>query len=518
MIAIAVRFLVGRYHATPWGRHVNEGIPEWPPSQWRVLRALIASWKYHRPELTADEVGGVIEALVPPPQSWLPPATAGHTRHYMPWFKKGPGDTTLVYDTFVALPRDQEVRLIWPDADLQETQRDTLRSLLAGVTYLGRAESWCIARLDEDPPEANCRVYVQGQPVPRGVEIVRTLSLDEVEPGTVLDALMVETSELRSKQRRLNPPQSRWVSYGRPPGALALVHPSRPARSKSTGTVIAARFALDRRPLPMVQDTLLLAERTRLAVMARYGRMNDGRLSPTLAGREGNKRLQGHQHAFYLPTDEDGDGRLDHVTIYAPGGLGSLEQAAIGSLREIFWADRQGKTEVDDMRRLRVVLLGFAQSGDSNSLERVFPEARHWVSSTPFVLTRYPKTYANGRPKYNEVGEQTDGPEDQVRREWEYRRDENPMLPRLVAVRLWDRLRLKNGKEIRWLTFNTRRAKGKGTTSGFIYGLALEFEEPVTGPLALGYGCHFGLGQFSPGSVTSFQEGDERDARTPSGL
>ncbi len=31
MIEIAFRFTAGRYHATPWGRHVNEGVPEWPP-------------------------------------------------------------------------------------------------------------------------------------------------------------------------------------------------------------------------------------------------------------------------------------------------------------------------------------------------------------------------------------------------------------------------------------------------------------------------------------------------------
>jgi CRISPR-associated protein Csb2 len=28
--------------------------------------------------------------------------------------------------------------------------------------------------------------------------------------------------------------------------------------------------------------------------------------------------------------------------------------------------------------------------------------------------------------------------------------------------------------------------------------LELEFTEPVAGPFALGYGCHFGLGQFMP--------------------
>ena len=44
MLAIRFLFPAGRYHATPWGRHVNEADVEWPPSPWRLLRALIATW------------------------------------------------------------------------------------------------------------------------------------------------------------------------------------------------------------------------------------------------------------------------------------------------------------------------------------------------------------------------------------------------------------------------------------------------------------------------------------------
>ena len=44
-ISVTIRFSAGRFHATPWGHHVNEGLPEWPPSPWRLLRALVATWK-----------------------------------------------------------------------------------------------------------------------------------------------------------------------------------------------------------------------------------------------------------------------------------------------------------------------------------------------------------------------------------------------------------------------------------------------------------------------------------------
>ncbi|HXF72700.1 MAG TPA: type I-U CRISPR-associated protein Cas5/Cas6, partial [Actinomycetota bacterium] len=40
--AISVRLISGRFHATPWGRHVNEAALEWPPSPWRLVRAVAA--------------------------------------------------------------------------------------------------------------------------------------------------------------------------------------------------------------------------------------------------------------------------------------------------------------------------------------------------------------------------------------------------------------------------------------------------------------------------------------------
>jgi CRISPR-associated protein Csb2 len=91
-VVIKLTFLGGRYHATPWGRHVNEGVPEWPPSPWRLLRALVAVWKRTCPHLEVASVKRVLEELVHPPLFHLPPHCVAHTRHYMPWEKKGPQD------------------------------------------------------------------------------------------------------------------------------------------------------------------------------------------------------------------------------------------------------------------------------------------------------------------------------------------------------------------------------------------------------------------------------------------
>src|SRR5947209_1247868 len=134
MTTIRLTFPAGRYHATPWGRHVNEGVAEWPPSPWRLLRALVAAWRRKCPDLADDQVRRVLEPLAQPPHFHLPPARVAHTRHYMPWEKKGPADRTLVFDTFVAVGRTDPVAVHWPDAHLAPDDESTLRRLTDSLT------------------------------------------------------------------------------------------------------------------------------------------------------------------------------------------------------------------------------------------------------------------------------------------------------------------------------------------------------------------------------------------------
>src|SRR6266545_7502549 len=104
MIRLLFDFSAGSYHATPWGHHVNEGLVEWPPSPWRLLRALIAAgystqgWT----ELPSN-ARALIEALAGTlPIYRLPPTSVAHSRHYMPVgiIEKGREKTTLVFDAW----------------------------------------------------------------------------------------------------------------------------------------------------------------------------------------------------------------------------------------------------------------------------------------------------------------------------------------------------------------------------------------------------------------------------------
>src|SRR5215211_4425771 len=102
-ISVAIRFPTGRFHATPWGHHVNEGLPEWPPAPWRLFRALVAVWKRKLAgvPLVRDHIESLLTALASqPPEFHLPPATLGHTRHYMPLGSTDANKRTKVFDAF----------------------------------------------------------------------------------------------------------------------------------------------------------------------------------------------------------------------------------------------------------------------------------------------------------------------------------------------------------------------------------------------------------------------------------
>ena len=79
---LAIRFPLGRYHANPWDRAVNEGATEWPPSPWRILRALVATWHTRWPDLPAATLDGLLDALADPPCYRTP--RSGHSGHTRP--------------------------------------------------------------------------------------------------------------------------------------------------------------------------------------------------------------------------------------------------------------------------------------------------------------------------------------------------------------------------------------------------------------------------------------------------
>ncbi len=126
---------------------------------------------------------------------------------------------------------------------------------------------------------------------------------------------------------------------------------SAPSNEVATARHNIARVALNAPVLPLVTATLPLAEQFRRTLLSKCKQLALGdepgladaeiwRRSPAFWAKDKEGRPQtGHGHAFFLPTDEDGDGRLDHVAVFARMDLGELERQALGALR--LWLSRR---------------------------------------------------------------------------------------------------------------------------------------------------------------------------------
>ena len=491
MLAIQFEFTANRYHATQWGRHVNEGVLEWPPSPWRILRAIVATWKRTLSDIPDDRVIPILEKLASEiPSYHLPPASTAHTRHFMPNNQGSRGvynGKTLVLDSFVAIQPAKPVVAMWQNVELDQQQTEDLYSILRNMPYLGRAESWVDASLCSDFPDSNSAPLETGA-LPNGdIETVRTLV-----PRTPihLEDLTVETADLR-RSGRIDPEGAQWWLYTRKADAFTEFRTHRPeSRPRGEGAQVV-RFALSGKVLPMVKDTLRWGDLARRSAMSQYGRRNDGAKSPTLSGKdEDGDPLTGHRHAFYLPTDEDGDGRLDHLTVWVPElkGLSPSEFRAIVSVDSLHPGG--GREPV------QLVYQSHGGVEDFNGVSSLFDSSTRWRTLTPYVLTRHTKRRG---PK--DARRIVDGPEEQVRREVSLRRPDAPVVAHIRTENPKETIApMRPGRHSGFRPVEFFRHRPGGSNGGGAYNFEVEFSEPVRGPIALGFACHYGLGLFVPAS------------------
>jgi CRISPR-associated protein Csb2 len=523
MLTLALTFPAGRYHGTPWGRHVNEADVGWPPDAWRITRALIATWhrKLDPGRFPREQLVGLIAALASEPPSYaLPEAVHFHTRHYMPVRDK----PSLIFDAFAQVGREARLVVQWPRLDLTQPQTELLDALLEAIGYLGRAESWVSASRIEGW-EGGCDCYPSEEAIdmqtgevgdlialwlpqpPAQYAAVRSIQLEAalarataevlerrataiaagkktlpdpkkakipVEilatlPEDWLDALSLDTGELQSAGWSA-PPAARLLYYRRPKDSLRFMAASPPpARTRrSTERVTTARFALYGRPLPRITDAVRIGELLRLALMGRARRLFGDAIPASLSGHDlppGNR----HGHAFFLP-EGNRDGRIDHLLVHAPDGIDAMAQAAIADLALIY--SREG-TE------WRILLEGLGEPAQFEQHSELLREANSWESVTPYL-----------HPWHRKRGFEL--PE-QIGRECHLRGLPEPSLVEPLPNR--------QPRALDFHRFRSKRGLDQPDRQGNM--LRLEFPEPVRGPVALGFGCHFGLGLFRAAIATA---------------
>lgn len=558
MLALSFSFPARRYHATPWGSHVNEADVSWPPEPWRILRALIATyWRKGTCRLWSKEAAAsLIDALAAAPPIYRLPegAVHAHTRHYMPTRSK----PTLVFDAFAHLPDGESIIAAWPNLELKSEQFELIADLADGIGYLGRAESWveCIATAEWDAAQANCwpldaadvagdivsvlapltsagyaaqreRLLEQADavelaaaeaagkrpPTARTLSRKREKMIGGTLPERLMDALTVDTADFQ-KHGWSRPPAGREIHYQRTPLAphprRAVGHRSRPPdRSRYT----VARYLLAGRPQPRIEDAVRIGELMRIAALSQFGWEPEPRTGrsrplapPEISGRGVDNaplRDARHSHAFWLPEDADGDGLIDHVCVYVATGFDTRVRAALDQLTRL-WVRRGG--EEGGRREWRLALEGFGSCDEFAEVSPLFRQAPVWRSATPFLPNAYLKrtSDASRARRMLEDDQIVDGlPAEatgyprEVRRLVQRRGMIEPSQVAGIQVDLLPWVEV-HGARRRPLQFHRFRSRGReAMTDAHGALLRIRFPGPILGPVALGYGCHFGLGLFA---------------------
>lgn len=508
-VVIEQSFPLGRFHATRWNQNPFEDrMGEWPPSPWRLLRALAARWFQYQRETGDDNtnlrdellraLAGELPSFRLPTQTWR----GRDLRQYHPTQvkftkKKDVPEVkvplpTLALDTYRAVPSASPLHWIWPSCSLSPNAAQLLRHLLRRIHYFGRAEAWTIMRLVElnglIAPNCELRTSMLSGAVP--------VLAHRPDHALDIDLLLASTDDKRLSSRRI-PAGTTWFYTEIPVGQR---------RSASSHTrllqtqIQVVRYALDSTVLPLVTETLPVAEAARRELMGIHGRLTKqngvrGR-SNVLSGKDVHGQpLADHRHAYYLPTDEDCDGRLDHLTVYAAGGFGLDERRALDRLREL----RTGR-EGEERHPLRLLLLGVGTCDEYGP--GPLQASKTWVSATPYIATRYAKTRGRNRIDMASPEARSAFLQDDLRAQLAAVR---PDLTGVEAAEvfiepLWDENHVFQ-VVTQWRPIQFKRFRRKAGDDGgrrLAGAFRLIFRDPMRGPIAVGHSAHFGLGLFVP--------------------
>lgn len=231
---------------------------------------------------------------------------------------------------------------------------------------------------------------------------------------------------------------------------------------------------------PPIEQTLRFAESVRRAFM-HVSRCSFGEDSIPFTfsghGSHGASENQ-HRHAFFLPLDSQNSGYIDRMVLWATC-LTDRERLVLTRVSRIFQPGRPP------------VLLLLESMGDEKSCEqgvRICAQSTTWRSLTPYLHPWFLKRRF--------------GIAEQITRECLAR-----SMPVPVDIRNLDHVKA-GGRRLLPMQFQRHRKQTSGLQADR-YGrfIELTFPTPIRGPLCLGFGCHFGLGLFSPCDPSNISTG-----------
>ena len=554
MTTIQLTFPWGRFYATPWGINASRlREPEWPPSPWRLQRALVSAWFRAHPGQVPDALCiALIESLSRElPEIGTGKVSFGHTVHWQPNY--GAAGTEDKADAAYKNTRHENhfaavsgaVFFRWQNVTLAPEHRRLLETLLAELTYFGRAESLCHAEICETEPASNdtgwCRA-TGGRKISATCRDVfcpnhadyrftylwsrraANLAPDSPDaPPHLVDTLL--SSEMK-------PDGAAWFSYQMPDGwpqnwVVRTPRTARPANkpAPSAGPKVAHYlcFSLQCRVPLLPKFIVPLSEKFRAAANHHLCRVHgEGTPSFALLGHAKDRpddAVGDHQHAFYLPMAkrDDPSRHLSELHVWCPYGFTQAEVEILLRINRLDWGG--GKYPV------RPVLTAMSKEPPSDAPFSTGKTAsRIWRSASPFVPPRYfyrsngnkLTLKANDQPEYQLIeclkaaGVKVAG---EIRRLPLLGRNPQDGQPE------WDVLRtpecddpiLKDTASLPVHSPGSSRGRDKERRVGLFF--EIEFVEPIALPVpAFGHSCHFGLGLFQPIMSSGAAQLDESDS------
>lgn len=196
--------------------------------------------------------------------------------------------------------------------------------------------------------------------------------------------------------------------------------------------------------------------------------LGEDRIPAVLSGHG----TQDHGHAFFLSEAHDSHavlgGWIHHAIIYARTGFDREVVEVLDGLRHV--VDAEG-------RSWQLVLEGIGDRGAFGS--PLLATATEWISVMPYLHPWHRKL------RFDVA--------DQIRRECRERGLTEPTsLDPVAEVSVGGRSR----RPIDFRRLRSKRGLEPPDRQGSFW--RVRFGEPVAGPIALGFGCHFGLGLFGP--------------------
>lgn len=502
-IVLRQDFPLGRFHATPWKVNpFDDPHGEWPPSPWRLVRAVVARWyQWQReadPEPPSSEREALVDALCTSTYAFHLPAHAHKgraLRQYLPvefgW--DPPGDAparirhyrrSLAQDNYFCMPRGDEGAIWWfldGDAWTDELLR-VLDRCLERVSYFGRAESFTrIRRVTGPAPPPSCTLADR-----RGRDAVPVL-------------VPSPEAKLEDIERVTDDPEV--INRTVPPGAVMryAVRPPRPRVREQRNAPALRRdcrllqFAVGWNVTPEQRAVVRLTDRFRGRVLKELVRiktgdrdMRWGRASAEvraavaeMAGKDAQgKPLSGpHRHAEFLVWCEDH--MVTRLLVWRAGRpFDEDEQTAIlrAAEQELSWASLGSDVDAWMVRLIPLDRAVPPPPGFNGEAQRF------WESVTPYVPPRH--HLRHGRERASESVPA------QIRRELALR-----------GVPGAGEVEVELDAEPAWVAVHVPRRQARtrvfaGDKLG--YRLRLVFPSPVNGPIRLGHSSSFGLGLFRP--------------------